>query len=268
MLSLLRADLRRINRPRAGFRGYLVLLLLMIVATVVVFKLVSGLLANTAEGAGTSLETYDSATTFLAVTLTSLGVVGALSCWSATSICWIDMRNGYDRSIISSVGKHVYYGEKLLLALVVSAIFMVVGSVFSIILALVMGSLASFGSVVGLIGWIVVATVVIWSCAALSLTVLWLLRNQVLSYLLGLCLCTGIGSSLVGLALSSLPEVAQAWGDLSGWFPKGAFGVVNAVSDSFIALDGESLAHLLVPTAICLVVSFAVANTVLRRRDI
>ena len=268
MLSLLRADLRRINRSHAGFRGYLFLLLLLIVANVVVSKLLAGFLAGQSSEAASSITSYPSATSFCAMTLMAFGVAGILACWSSVSICWIDMRAGYDRSIISSVGKHIYYGEKLLLALAVSAIFVLIGTVVSMVLGFAMGSLAALGSVASLLAWMVLTIIVVWSCAALCLTVLWLLRNQVLSYLLGLCLCTGAASSIFGLVLANFGELAELWSNVSAWLPVGAFNALSTTLDGSLSFEGDALAHMLVPTAVCLVVSFVVANTVLRHRDI
>ncbi len=270
MLSLLKADVCRLFTRKGNFYGYLIAYLVLVLAISIGLPMLSNYL-NSLDNPELYTDTsalFTSPLAFVSGALLVMGLVSIFASWCATSVCWNDMRGGFNRTIVGCVGKKAYFAEKLLLALVVSFIFVVSGSVVGTAAAAIFVGLAGMGDIASLVLWLVLATVVCWGNACLTLTVLWLLRSNVFGMLIGLALPSGLISSVVSLFTANLPQVSEAWSTVVSWLPCEAITTMSHVVNDVLTLDGMQWAHVLAPTAVCIVVAFACALTVLRRRDL
>lgn len=268
MASLLRADLRRIVRPHGSFLLYLVIFLAFVLVTLIAAPIVTNMLANASQSAETKVEPFTgfASSLNLFTGLISFGWGSLMTSWCALSICWADMRGGFDRTIASSCGKKTYFAEKLLLALVLSCAFIVIGMVVSLVAGLIIG-LQSMSSPLSVLLWFVFTVLECWGCAALTLAVLWVSKNNSVASGVGLTLAMGIISSIVGMAVASIPALAELWSNITPWLPVSAFGHLQTVVDGGFAPELIDVAHILVPAAVCVGVSYVVAQVVLPKRD-
>lgn len=274
MLSMLQADLHRILRRKGNFYGYMIAYLIIVLVISIgiplltnAFNGLSGQLGSDVQMDATAL--YTSPLNFLSGSLLIFGIVSIFASWCVASYCWSDMRAGYNRSIVSCVGKKTYYTEKLVFALVMSFIFVLAGSVVGTLAAAVTMGFSGIGSIPSLLLWWMLLSVVCWGNAALAVTVLWLTRSNVLAVLLALTLGGGIVSSIIGLMVSGIPVVGEAWDKITAWLPCEALSRLSScVSNDALALTVGSAAHILLPTLVCLAISFACTLTVLRKRDL
>ncbi len=268
MAPLLRADLRRLARPHGSFLFYLAIFLAFVLLTVVGAPLVvsafSGLNQGT-EAAAPAFTGYASSLN-LFTGLLAMGWVSLMTSWCAASVCWADMRGGFDRTMIGSCGKKAYYSEKLLLALVLSCAFLVAGMVVSLVAGFVMG-LESLSSPVSVLLWFVLVALECWGCAALTLAVLWVSKSNTLAFGVGLTLAMGIVSGILNMSLGPIPGVNEVWSEVSSWLPNAAFALLQSVDNGELALELIDVAHILVPAAVCVGVAYVVANNVLPKRD-
>ncbi len=270
MQSLLRADLRRILNSHGNFLGYFVVLLVFAflgsVGTQLLMRVVADATNNEtlrvamADGYASSLNILTSLTTFSFVSL--------ISSWCVASICWSDMRAGFERTIVSSCGKKTYYTEKIVLALVLSTIFVVAGSLFAFVCASLMIGFTYASSIVSFLLWVVFCIILCWGCASFGLAILWLVRNSTVTFLVSLALATGILSGLLVMSFGAVPEVANFISTVKEWLPSGAFTVLETVTDGEFVVDAMACAHVLVPSAVCLAISYMVALNVLPKRDL
>ncbi len=272
MQSLLNADLHRLVGRKGNFYGYmiafLVLLLVISIGLPMLGNFINNMAAEKGEETMSVMGAYSSPLAFLSSSLTLFGLVSIFVSWCVASFCWSDMRSGFNRSIVSRIGKKAYFAEKLVFALVVSFIFVIVGSIVGTLAAAIFVGLQGIGDVVSLLIWIVLVTLACWGNAALAITVLWLLKSNVLAMLAGLTLASGLISSVVSLMIGSIPTVGEAWGKIVSWFPTEAMTRLSNVIDDVLQLGTTNLAHMLAPTVVCLVVAFICAFTILRRRDL
>ncbi len=269
MTSLLRADIRRLLQAKSGTHWFLIALLAMILINAIVMPWLVKTFSGAVGGESTGSLGYASPLEF-ASSLLWFGFLSLLCCLRMASLAWADMRSGFNRSIMSSCGKKTYYLEKLLLALVASFAFTVLGVVVGSVIAAVSSGFDGAGSIPALILWIALVTLACWACAAATLAILWLFKSNVLAYLIGISLGSGLISMIVSLALMSVPELASAWGEVVAWFPAGAFGVLSSeyVINGEFALSALGLAHVLAPTAACLAFAYICALAVLCKRDL
>lgn len=262
MNSLLRADLSRVFKHRSTVYVLFGVMLLVALLYAVLIPLAQEFLKNSgeAEYADITRLGWPTPLAFSATALLTFGIVGFLSCWAVTSVAWADIRSGYDRTIISSCGKRIYYREKFTFASVVSLIFVagtvVIGSVASGIIS----GYEEIGSIVNTIIWCLYVAIISWACACLSLVVLWVTKNSTISYITGFVLCTGLLSSVIGMFLANIsPEVVQVWTDISDWFPKGAFSHLETITDGSFDLSNDNFLHLIITPVVCLSISYHVA---------
>ncbi len=270
MFSLLKADVRRLFTRKGNFYGYLIAFLVLVLAISIGLPMLSDFL-NSLDDPELRTDTsalFTSPLAFLSGALLAMGLVSIFASWCVTSVCWNDMRGGFNRTIVGCVGKKAYFVEKLLLALVVSFLFVIAGSVVGTTAAAIFAGLAGVGSIPSLLLWLVLTTLACWGNATLTLTILWLLRSNVFGMLAGLALPSGLISTIVSLVLMNVPQAGEVWGKIVAWLPCEAMTALNIVVDDALVVNGTQLAHMLAPAAVCLVVSFACALTVLRRRDL
>lgn len=267
MATLLRADLRRLTRPHGSFLLYLAvflaLVLLVVIGTPLLTKAIAGMNLD-----GEKVEAFSgySSPMNLFASFMLFGWVSLITSWCMTSVCWAEMRAGFSRTMASSCGKKTYYTEKLLLALVLSAAFVVIGMVVAFLGGMVMG-LNAFSPIVDVLVWAVLTIVECWGCACLTLAALWLFKNSTVAFAVALTLGTGLVSGVVSMSVASIPGVADAWAELAGWLPVSAFSYLQAFDNGSFAPDLTSLAHILVPAVVCVAASYAVALTALPKRD-
>ena len=272
MGTLLRADLRRILNPHGNFLGYFIALVIFTVLTVVgaplLVRLMAGMYSSGEADVAAGLGTTYASTLNMMTSILSFGFVGLMTCWSSCAICFTDIRAGFERTIVSSCGKKAYYTEKLVLALVLSVIFVIVGG----LLALLAGSLFIGGQIVSgpvsIVMWLALSVVVSWACACLCLAVLWILRNNTVAFLLALTLGSGLVSGVAVMATSAMPDLAQTISSIREWLPVGAYTVLETVTDGELVLSGEQLAKVFVPSAVCVAAGFLTAARVLPKRDL
>ena len=270
MLTLLKADIRRLFTRKGNFYGYMVAYLALVLLISVGVPMLSNLINSLDEPelyADTSA-LYTSPLSFLASSLLIFGLVSIFASWCVTSVCWSDMRGGFNRTIVGCVGKKAYFVEKLVLALAVSLVFVIVGSVVGTAAAAAFVGLAGMGSVPSLLAWWVLLTLASWGNACLTLAILWLFKSNVLGMLIGLALPSGLVSLIVSLVVGNIPVVGEGWAKVASWLPCEALTTLSNVTNDVLVLDGGQVAHVLVPTAVCLAAAFALALTVLRRHDL
>ncbi|MDO4853844.1 MAG: hypothetical protein Q4A43_00220 [Coriobacteriia bacterium] len=268
MTSLLRADIRRLLQVKNGTHWFLIVLLAMILINAIVMPWLIKTFSD-AVGESTGTLGYASPLEF-AASLLWFGFLSLLCSLRMASLAWADMRSGFNRGIISSCGKKTYYLEKLLLALVVSFAFTVLGVALGSVIAAVSSGFDGVGSVPALALWIVLVTLACWACAAATLAILWLFKSNVLAYLIGISLGSGLISTIVSLAFMSVPELANAWSEVAAWFPAGAFSTLSGeyLINGEFALSAMGFAHVLLPTAVCLAFAYICAIAVLCKRDL
>ncbi len=269
MTSLLRADIRRLLQVKSGTHWFLIVLLAMILVNAIVMPwLIKTFSAAVGEESAGSLG-YASPLEFV-TSLLWFGFLSLLCCLRMASLAWTDMRSGFNRGIISSCGKKTYYLEKLLLALVVSFAFTVLGVVAGSATAAASSGFDGVGSIPALVLWIALVTLACWACAAATLAILWLFKSNVLAYLIGISLGSGLISTIVSLAFMSVPELASAWSKVAAWFPAGAFSTLSGeyVINGEFALGALGFAHVLLPTAVCLAFAYICVSAGLCKRDL
>lgn len=167
MLSLLKADVCRLFTRKGNFYGYLIAYLVLVLAISIGLPMLSNYL-NSLDNPELYTDTstlFTSPLAFVSGALLVMGLVSIFASWCATSVCWNDMRGGFNRTIVGCVGKKAYFAEKLLLALVVSFIFVIAGSVVGTAAAAIFAGLAGVGDIASLVLWLVLATVVCWGNA-------------------------------------------------------------------------------------------------------
>ncbi len=268
MGKLLRADLRRILSPHGNFWGYLIALVLFTVLTVVGAPMLVRLMADMGQSEVSDLASTYSSTLAMMSSILSFGFVGLMSSWSVCAICFTDIRAGFERTIVSSCGKKAYFVEKLVLALVVSAIFVLIGGLLALVAgSLFVGARIATG-VVSIVLWFVLSIIVSWACACLCLAVLWIVRNNTVAFLLALTLGSGLLSGVVIMATSTMPELSHAISSIREWLPVGAYTILESVTDGELVLDGTQLAKIFVPSAVCVAAGFVTALHVLPKRDL
>lgn len=274
MFTLLKADICRIFSRKGNFYGYLIAFLAVILVFSVGIPLladfINSQLAEQDPTQTTDLSAmYTSPLPFLAGAMLLFGVVSIFASWCVSSVCWSEMSAGFNRTIVSRVGKRIYFLEKLVFALVVCFVFVIVGSIVGTLAAALTMGLAGMGSVPSLLLWLVLVTVVCWGNACLTITVLWLFKSNVLAALCALTLGGGIVSSIISLITSSIPKVGEAWASVAEWLPCSAFSALSVnIFDDQLVLSAMELAHVLVPAAVCVAIAFACVLGVLRRRDL
>lgn len=278
MFSLLRADLRRIVRRHGSFYGFVIALFVFGLFTGAIPVLVRSLLASVAQSSGGNAETqalnealsgsYASPTGCIVGIMMEGGFLTLIACLSAAHLCWVDKRNGFDRTIVSSCGKRTYYHEKMAFALVLSVLYAVVASVFALVIGGLISGIAGMDTVPAFLGWFVCTVLVNWACACLCMAVLWLFKSQVLVYLLAFVMASPVVMGLLGLGINNLGQQAsELYNELCRWLPHTAVGLAGSLVDGSFAFPVEDLPHLIVPCVACLALTF-VGIGVLRKRDL
>lgn len=271
MDTLLRADLSRIFKHRSVVYTMFLVLLAIALLYAVFVPIMQDFVRNSAEtasefsgpvGFGTPLN-------YAITALLLFGNIGFLTCWAVISVAWADARSGYDRTIISSCGKKVYYREKFILAFIVSAVFTFGVTLIGSIASGIVSGYDEIGSVVGLIEWACFVAIVTWGCCCASLVVLWYFRNSTISYIFGFVICTGLLSSVLGMVFGNISaDVAEAWTNFCKWLPTGSFGALQSVVDGLPDFSNENLLRTVVAPVVCLAVSYFLAYYRLTKRDL
>lgn len=278
MFSLLRADMRRIFRRHGSFFGFVVALLVFGLFTGAIPVIVRSLISAFGTGQTSAAEAqqlnqslsaaYASPTGCIVTIMTGAGFLSLVTSLSAANLCWVDKRNGYDRTIVSSCGKRTYYHEKIAFALVLSVLYTVIASVFALAIGGVMSGISGMDSVPTLLCWFVSTVLVNWVCACLCMAVLWLFKSQVLVYLLAFVMSNGALTGLLGLAVNGFgQQAAELYNEFCTWLPHTAVSVAANLVDGSFVLDMGMLPNMVVPSVVCLVLTY-VAVGMLRKRDL
>ncbi len=268
MQTLLRADLRRLLNSHGNATGYFVATVIFVLLVAVGSPLLAKMLASSSPELNEGVSAGWASTLNILTGTIMFGFLGLMSSWCASSICWAEMRAGFERTMASSCGKKVYYTEKLVLALVLSCIFVVCGGLVAILSAGLVVGFQVASSIVSILLWMVLTILVCWGCSCLTLAALWLMRNNTVAFAVGLTLCTGLLSGVLFMATASMPEVANIVTSVREWLPTSAFDALGTVTDCELVLEPLGYAHVLVPSVVCVVVSFVVALNVLPKRDL
>ena len=269
MNSLLRADLSRIFKHRSTIYVLFAVMLVITFAYAIIIPIAQDFLKNSGEAEISDIGRTGFAMPlqFAMTALLVFGVVGFLSSWATISVAWADMRSGYDRTIISSIGKRTYYREKFNLSVIISAIFVFGTTIIGSIASGLISGYEDMGSIIDLIFWCTFVTIISWSCACLSLVVLWTTKNSTIAYITAFVLCTGLLSGVIGMFLGNISaDVVQTWNDISDWFPKGAFAHLQVISDSRLDLSGDTNTHITITPIVCLAISYYIALHRLTKR--
>lgn len=293
MLSLLKSDLYRGGHLRGNVAWYMIILLIFIFCNVG-FAAAFGQIFNDAwaQAAAESGQTeltldmfanFSTPTNFLGHCLMGFGLLPILVCFSATNFCWTEMKDGFIKNSITGVGKKQYFLAKLLFALVLSALFCVVGVLIALAMVAVSGiQFLAAESVGQIIVWTLLAILICWACACICLTVLWIGKNQVIVYLLAFLLATGMLSQIIAVAISFIPNaqwIYDIYAAIYDWLPRGAVALMNTPqigaaeilgSPSIvnaISLGGEEILHIAVTSIVMIVAAYAVNMVFVRKRD-
>lgn len=306
MLGLLRGDLYRALRVRGNVFWYLIVFVVVVVGNVAFAALfgqaINDMFANAAAEAAAEAGTEEEAaaasmtalvdmfanfstpTNFMGASMMAYGFMTLMVCWCVTNFAWCDLRDGYAKGMVSGVGKGKYFGEKMLFALVLSVVFVVIGAVVGLGLTMLTGiGFKGDDSVAQILLWCVLTALITWGCACLCLGVLWIVRNQVLVYLLAFLLASGFLSGLLLTIITNIPNmesVASALAALVDWLPRGAVGALNtgtlgavdvlggsAKDVVSIALTGMVILRVVVTSAACVAIGYA-CSVVARKRDL
>lgn len=271
MQGLLRADLKRSLTSFGAFYRYLIFLLAFVVLSAVGIPMLMQFYAETTGGAAADA-TYGSPLNFASVSMFMFGLTGFVASWCVASICWTDMRSGYIRTIISSCGKKSYFTEKLVFSLVICFLFIAITFIFGALVAGLFVGFKEVGSIFDLLIWIIVATLLTWSCATLTQAFLWLLKSNVIAYIVGFVLCTGMLSQVIGMLIGGIGvEVSEAWTEIKSWFPCDAFSTLGGpcvTPEGALNIDAMGWAHIIVPIVVLLVLSYFLVTKVIRKRDV
>ena len=271
MNSLLRADLSRVFKHRSVVYTMFIVLLLIALFYAVFVPIMQDIVQNSAETAsqaGTQ-KGFGTPLNYAITALLLFGNIGFLTCWACTSIAWADARSGYDRTIISSVGKRVYYREKFILSAIVSAVFTVGVTLIGCIASGIASGYTEFGNVIGFIEWLCLVAIATWAFTCLSLTVLWYFRNSTIAYIVGFVICTGLLSSVLGIVFGNIgQEASEAWANLCKWLPTGCYSALQSTVDGAPNFETENLLHIVVAPVVCLFVSYHLSFHNLTKRDL
>ena len=271
MNSLLRADLSRVFKHRSVVYTMFIVLLVIALLYAVFVPIMQDFVRNSAETASEigSQRGFGTPLSYAITALLLFGNIGFLTCWACTSVAWADARSGYDRTIISSVGKRVYYREKFILAAIVSAVFTVGITLIGGIAAGIVSGYTEFGSVIGFIEWICLVAIATWAFTCLSLTVLWYFRNSTIAYITGFVICTGLLSSVLGMVFGNIsPDAAETWTNLCKWLPTGCYSALQSTVDGAPNFEAENLLRIVAAPVVCLFVSYHLAFHNLTKRDL
>lgn len=294
MKTLLRGDLYRASKLRGNIFWYVVILLVIVLGNVFFAVLLGNDLNDYFAQSAQSAESTTSATldmfanfsspsNFLGKSLLSFGLLTMLVCWATTNFCWVEIRDGFTKNIITSTGKQTYYLSKILFALCVSVIFVVIGVVVALVCGQLFVGFKSFDSPVHILVWSLLLILLSWACASLCLVILWLLKNQVIAYVLGLCLATGFLSSLVANVFLFIPSAdmfADMYSELVNWLPTTAISMLSSATRdtvdilggapkelASVALNAEVIVHVIVTSVVMLALSVVLTLTAVRKRD-
>lgn len=274
MKSLLRADLSRVFKHKSVVYTMFIVLLIIALLYAVFVPVMQDIVNKAAEtdaemASMTSTPGFQTPLHYATTALLLFGNVGFLTCWAVVSVAWADARTGYDRTIISAIGKKTYYREKFILATVVSAVFTVGITVIGCIASGIVSGYTEMNSVVGFIEWVCLTIILAWSCSCLSLLILWYFRNSTIAYIAGFVLCTGLLSTVLGLVFGNIsPDAVEAWNNFCKWLPTGSFGALQSIVDGSPDFSTENLLHIIVAPVVCLAVSYNLAFHRLTKRDI
>ena len=273
MFSLLRADLRRITRRHGGFYGFVIAMVVIGLFTGVIPVLMRSLLASVSqdsaetEAINQALSAPYASPVACAASIMG-GIISLLTCLSAMRVCWIDKRNGYDRTIVSSCGKRVYYHEKIAFALVLSAVFTVLALILSVVMGFAVRGITGMDSPIAFVQWFVSTVFVTWACACLCMAVLWLTKSQLITFVLALFLTNGILTGLIGLGVNGLGEqVAKFYQTICEWLPNASVNLSSNLVNGAYAFPVDSLANMVVPALACIALTFLAVGA-LRKRDL
>ena len=274
MTSLLRADLSRVFKHRSVVYTMFIVLLIIALLYAVFVPILQDVVNNAAETASELGESagkrgFDTPLHFGMTALLLFGNVGFLACWACTSVAWADARSGYDRTIISSVGKRVYYREKFVFSAIVSAVFTFGVTIIGSVASGIVSGYASLGSIPELILWCLMVSIISWACACVSLVILWYTRNSTIAYIAGFVLCTGLLSSVLSMVIGNISvDLAETWSEVCKWLPTGTFNSLSAISDGHLDLSNENMLRDFIPPVVLLFVSYHLAFRNLTKRDI
>ena len=277
MFSLLRADLRRIVRRHGSFYGFVIALLVFGLFTGALPVIVRSILASVAQSSGNAEAaalnealsgSYATPTGCIVGIMMEGGFLTLVTCLSAAHLCWVDKRNGFDRTIVSSCGKRTYYHEKMAFALVLSVLYAVVASVFALVIGGLITGITGMDAVPAFLGWFASTVIVNWACACLCMAVLWLFKSQVLVYLLAFVMANPMVMSLLGLGVNNLGEQAsEFYTELCKWLPHTAVSLAGNLVDGSFAFPADSLPNMIVPCVACFTLTFLGVGA-LRKRDL
>lgn len=277
MFSLLRADLRRIVRRHGSFYGFVIALFVFGLFTGALPVLVRSLLASVAQSSGNAdaealnqalSGSYAAPTGCIVGIMMEGGFLTLITCLSAAHLCWVDKRNGFDRTIVSSCGKRTYYHEKMAFALVLSVLYAVVASVFALVIGGLISGISGMDTAPAFLGWFVSTVIVNWACACLCMAVLWLFKSQVLVYLLAFVMANSMVMSLLGLGVNNLGQQAsEIYAEICKWLPHTAVSLAGNLVDGSFSFPVDSLPNMIVPCVACLVLTFLSVGA-LRKRDL